>query len=796
MKKFITNFLYLTVILALLGALGFMGILYFFGRDLPDYSQLKRYNPPVLTRLYAADGELFAEYAKEKRIFVPINFIPKHIIQTFLVVEDEHFYDHFGLSIPGIIRAALNNLKNKMTGSKGVMGGSTITQQVAKNFLLTNDKTYQRKIKEAILSIRIERALSKNKILELYLNEIFFGARSYGVASAALNYFNKPLDHLTVAEAAFLAALPKAPNNYNPKRHKKAALTRRNWVISRMLEEGLISQDQAREAQKQDIVLSPHVHKTTIDAPFFAEEVRRALAQKYGLKTLYEEGLAVHTTLNSFYQRLADESLRNGIIAFDRKKGWRGPLKTIPLAQWQAFLKQFIKPPGTSGWYLAVVLSSNDTYAHIGFKNGSTGLIPVSELEWARKCLPLKKGGSALGAKINIPSDVLTPGDVILVSIKDKEKRTFSLQQIPQVNGALVVLDPHTGKVLALSGGFSFHKSQFNRATQALRQTGSAFKPFTYLAAFEQGYSPTSLILDAPFVYEAGPGQDLWKPQNIEKRFFGTNTLRVALEKSMNASIVRLAHTIGMDPIISVARRFGIYTNLPPYLSAVLGSEETTLLQFTAAYGMLVNGGKKITPYMIDHIQDRTGKIIFKQDQRTCEACRSTPPSASFPPELTEKNQHVTDPISAYQIVSILEGASKHGTGRRARPKHHIVGVKTGTSNDYKDVWTLGFSKDLVVGVYLGYDHPRSLGRYNTGGSVAGPVFKAFMEKALKDQPPQPFKVPKNTHFVSVNRKTGVRTTKKDKQAVLEAFKPGQTPNETTDGKNSSLSKEWVSGIY
>jgi penicillin-binding protein 1A len=795
MKRFITNFIYLTCILTLLGALGIMGLFYFFGKDLPDYSQLKKYNPPVLTRLYAADGELFAEYAKEKRIFVPVSFIPKHIIQTFLVVEDEHFYDHFGLSIPGILRALINNIKNKLTGSKGIMGGSTITQQVAKNFLLTNDKTYQRKIKEAILSIRIERALSKNRILELYLNEIFFGSRSYGIAAAALNYFNKPLDKLTVAEAAFLAALPKAPNNYNPKRYKKAALARRNWVISRMLEEKLISQEQALEAQNQDITLKPHIHKTIIHAPYFAEEVRRSLAQKYGLNTLYEEGLAVHTTLNSKYQRLADEALRNGIIAFDRKKGWRGPLKNISLQNWSYYLGKFPKPSGTPGWYLATVLNTHTEYAQIGFKNGQKGIIQLKDLQWARKNIPLAKG-STLGPKIKSPDQVLKPGDIILVSLKDKDKMTFSLQQLPEVNGALVVLDPHTGKVLALSGGFSFDKSQFNRATQAWRQTGSAFKPFTYLAAFEQGYTPTSLILDAPFVYDAGPGQALWKPQNIEKRFFGTNTLRVALEKSMNASIVRLAHTIGMDPIISVARRFGIYKNLPPYLSAVLGSEETTLLQFTAAYGMLANGGKKITPYMIDLIQDRTGKIIFKQDKRTCSSCKKISCKDAFPPELKECYQTVTDPISAYQIVSILEGASKHGTGRRGRPKNHIVGIKTGTSNDYKDTWTIGFSKDLVVGIYIGYDQPRSLGRYNTGGSVASPVFKEFMEKALKGQPPQPFKVPQNAYFALVNRKTGRRTTKKDKEAVLEAFKPGQTPNEKNKEKSSILSNDLVSGIY
>lgn len=797
MTSWIKNLFYFLLIAGLCAALSILALFYFFGHDLPDYTQLKKYDPPVLTRLFSKEGDVFAEYAIEKRIFVPIESIPDHVIKTFLVVEDEHFYSHFGLSILGIFRASFNNIKNKLTGQKGLMGGSTITQQVAKNFLLTSDRTLLRKIKEAILSVRIERALSKSKILELYLNEIYFGASNYGIAAAALNYFDKPLNQLSVAETAYLAALPKAPNNYHPIRNKEAALARRNWVIGRMYEENLITADQARSTIQEDIVLRQHKTKDIIDAKFFAEDVRRFIANKYGTQTLYEEGLVVHTTLNSFYQRLADEALRNGIIKFDRKKGWRGPIGSLFLKTWVHSLAKIDTPIYLDTWRLAVVLDIKPDHAIIGFKDQTSGTIPLHLLKWARKHIRLKNGKTALGKEITSPHDVLTPGDVILVSKEGGlETDHYQLQQTPEIEGALVAMDPHTGKVLAMSGGFSFDRSQFNRASQALRQTGSAFKPFTYLAAFEKGYSPTSLILDAPFVYESAPGQPLWTPQNIEKRFFGINTLRTALERSMNTTVVRLAHAIGMEQIISVARRFGIYENLPPYLSAVLGSEETTLLQFTAAYGMLANGGYHIRPYLIEHIQNRHGKTIYRQDNRTCPSCDLTPPTTDFAPTLDSKKVTIADPISTYQIVSILEGVGVRGTGRRAKPKDQIIALKTGTSNDYKDVWTLGFSKDLVVGVYLGYDHPRSLGRFNTGGSVAGPIFKEFMEKALAAQQPQPFKVPPQTKFMRINRLTGQRAEATDKNSIIEVFKPHQNPNPSGSTSSSSLSNSAVSGIY
>ncbi|MAP24387.1 MAG: penicillin-binding protein [Rickettsiales bacterium] len=793
----VKNIFYFCMTVILISALAGLAIFYFYGQDLPDYTQLKKYDPPVLTRLFSKEGDVFAEYAREKRIFVPISSIPSQVIKTFLVVEDEHFYDHFGLSISGIIRALLNNLKNKITGQKGLMGGSTITQQVAKNFLLTNDRTLTRKIKEAILSIRIERALPKSKILELYLNEIYFGSSNYGIAAAALNYFNKPLNELSIAETAYLASLPKAPNNYHPIRNKQAAIARRNWVISRMQEEKLITAEQARSAMQEDLTIRRSNIIKGIDAQFFAEDVRRFIADRYGAQTLYEEGLVVHTTLNSFYQKLADEALRNGLISFDRKKGWRGPIQTISLENWPAQLQNVNAPLYVESWRLAVVLSTSKDKATIGFKDKTIGTIPLHSLKWARQQIILKNGKTTLGKKIGKVQDVLNSGQVIYVSKSGKpDGNDYQLQQLPEIEGAIVVMDPHTGKVLAMDGGLSFARSQFNRASQALRQTGSAFKPFTYLAAFEKGYSPTSLILDAPFVYESAPGQPLWTPQNIEKKFFGINTLRTALERSMNTTVVRLAHAIGMAPIASVARRFGIYENLPPYLSAVLGSEETTLLQFTAAYSMLANGGIRVTPYLIEHIQDRQGKTIYRQDNRTCPSCASTPPTADFAPHLESKKIRIADSISVYQIVSILEGVGIRGTGRRVKPKDHIIAMKTGTSNDYKDAWTFGFTKDLVVGVFVGYDQPRSMGRFNTGGSVAGPIFKEFMEKALAGQKSQPFKVPPKTKFIRINRLNGQRAKTSDKHSIIEAFKPNQNPNPETINASSTLSNDIVSGIY
>jgi len=755
MWKFIKNLFFLGLILAILGGATILGLFVYFGKDLPDYTHLKSYDPPVLTRIHSGDGRLFAEYATEKRVFVTITAIPKNVWDAFLVVEDRNFYNHIGLDWIGLFRATFHNIFSYLTNRGSIMGGSTITQQVAKNFLLTGEKTLSRKVKEAILSLRLEKTYTKDKILELYLNEIYFGGGAYGIAAAALHYFNKSLEDLTVPEIAFLAALPKAPNNYNPIHHKEAAMGRRNWVINRMLEEGMITADAALEAKKTPIRLNPHTLSPTVKADYFAEEVRRFLKETFGGKVLYQGGLSVHTTLDSRLQKIADAALRRGLLGFDKKLGFRGPITTLPLADWQSRLALLKPPVGSAPWALAVVLDVGADVLKIGLSSGKKGQILLSTLTWVKK--PLKAG------------------DVVLVEAQKNE--VYILQQMPQIEGALVALNPHTGQVLALAGGFSYARSEFNRATQAMRQTGSAFKPFVYIAALESGYNPASILTDAPFVIKLSNGQ-YWAPRNIERRFFGKNTLRHAIEKSFNATMVRLAHTMGMKKIRDVAQRFGIYDDLPPYLSAVLGSQETTLLRFTAAYGMLVNGGRKITPHLIDRIKDRHGKTVYKHDHRVCSECGPQPWDQQSPPELPDERETVTDPVTAYQMVSILEGAAIRGTGKRGRPEDQIVGVKTGTSNDVKDIWTLGFSRDLVVGVFLGYDAPQGLGKPNTGGVIAAPIFKDFMEHALEGKPKMPFRVPEGAKFVAVNRKTGARTTPKDPEGILEAFKEDQGPNQ------------------
>lgn len=811
------SFIYILLLTFLLGGLSILGIFFFFGKGLPDYSKLADYDPPVITRIYAGDGRLFAEYATEKRIFVPIEAIPEKVQLAFIAAEDKSFYDHVGIDFMGILRAATHNIISFVKGSGGLMGGSTITQQVAKNFLLHSKKTFSRKIKEAILTLRIERAFTKQKILELYLNEIYLGRGAYGVASAALQYFNKSLNELTDAEIAFLAALPKAPNNYNPRRFPKAALNRRNWVIVRMLEEGVITREEARAAKHSPIKLERRAIENTVDAAFFAEDVRRFLMKQYGQNVLYEGGLAVHTTLDSRLQQIADESLRQGIIAYDHKHGWHGRLGKIPLTDWPMYLKGFQKPAGIAPWTMAVVLKTTPHFVEVGLENGKTGYIPFETMRWARTHNRTKKGAPYLGPELKHPHDILKPGDVILVQqeahfynptkaevdIEWPEGTFCTLQQIPLVNGALVALDPNTGRILAMAGGFTYKRSQFNRATQALRQAGSTFKPFTYLAALEEGYSPASLLLDAPFVMDMGKDQGVWAPRNIEKRSFGTNTLRRAIEKSFNLTPVRLAHQIGMDKIQELSKRLGIYENLPPYLATVLGSEETTLLAFTAAYGTFVNGGKKIDPHFIDRIQDRHGKTIFKFDKRVCIACNKNTVAAtdSSPPYLPDPRAQLIDPIHAYQMTSMLEGAVERGTAKRSRVDGATLGAKTGTSNDYKDVWTIGFSQDLLVGVYLGFDSPKSMGRYNTGGSVAAPVFKSFMKAALKGKPDQPFRIPPNTQFRHVHKETGKFVSARHKRAFLEAFHPEQlsTQKNLTTGENimhQALSNDTLGGIY
>ncbi|MBM3610866.1 MAG: penicillin-binding protein 1A [Alphaproteobacteria bacterium] len=792
--KFFLKLLSAILILGVLGATSVIGLFWYFGKDLPDYNQLEKYDPPVITRMHAGDGTLFAEYAHEKRIFIPINAIPKKVVQTFLVVEDKNFFDHPGLDWTGIFRAAFVNGISYLQGGGKTIGGSTITQQVAKNFLLTNERTLTRKVKEAILSLRIERTFSKEKILELYLNEIYLGNGTYGIASAALHYFNKSLDELSDAECAYIAGLPKAPSTYNPKKNYKAALKRRDWVIHRMFEEKILTQEEALKAINTPIELK--LRKTNVvDTNYFAEHIRQEVIKLYGEQQFYQGGLSVRTTLNSRLQKLADKSLRNGLIRYDRNFGWRGPLQKISLEDWSKSLEDLVPPPGINPWILAVVLEVSKDRAQIGFKEGKTGIIPLNQVRWAKKHLVNPESGYPYtGPAVQGVDDVLNPGDVIVVSPLSDTKDAYALEQIPEINGALVALDPHTGRVLALNGGYRFHHSQFNRAIQAQRQLGSAFKPIVYLAALEKGYTPASLILDAPLVIDIGHGT-IWKPQNITKKFYGSVTLREALENSYNLAMIRVAQEIGMGVVASISKKLGLYDNLSYELANVLGAQSTTLLKLVTAYAAIVNGGQKVTPIMIDRIQDRQGKNIYQSSTKTCDDCSNQPWKGQEPPTLQDTRQQILNPIHAYQMVSMLEGCVARGTAKNAAIPGYSIGGKTGTSNKYMDTWFIGFSPDLVVGIIVGFDQPKSLGKWQTGATVAAPIFKEFMEKALKGKPPVPFRIPSGVKFMPVNQKTGKASTHKDKNSIMEVFEEGALENDSKEPFSGLLLEE-TNGIY
>ena len=769
------------LILAFLGVSGLIFVLNKFGHDLPDYRQLADYEPPVMTRVHAGDGRLLAEYAIEKRVFVPLRAMPRRVVNAFLSAEDKNFYNHQGIDFFGVGRAILINLRN-LGKKRRMVGASTITQQVAKNFLLTNEVSWERKAREAILAFRIERAFSKERILELYLNKIYLGLGSYGVAAAALNYFDKALDQLSIAEAAYLAALPKAPNNYHPIKYRDAAIIRRNWVIKRMLKDGHVSVEQATNAEKQSLFIRKRSDTQFVTAEYFAEEVRRELAKRYGEEELYNGGLSVRTTLNPKFQVIADRALKNGLLAYDRRHGWRGPLmhfkKSDSNTSWSKRLSEIEPIRGVGKWRLAVVVELTKTAAVIEFSDGAKGNIPLSQLKWARSW----EKGEMLGPVVKLPSDVLTEGDVIPVepvankSDNSLSQENFSLMQIPKIEGALVALDPHTGRVLAMSGGYDYAKSEFNRVTQAKRQPGSAFKPFVYLAALESGYSPSTLILDAPFVIDQGQGLPKWRPANYTKKFYGPSTMRLGIEKSRNLMTVRLAQTIGMNKISEYASRFGVVSNMPQQLAMSLGAGETTLLNLTAGYGMLVNGGKKITPTLIDRIQNRHGENVFTHDSRACDQCKASFWTSQSVPVLDDIRDQLSNPASAYQIVSMLKGVVDRGTGRSIRSLGKPLGGKTGTTNKSVDAWFVGFSADLVVGVFAGFDKPKSLGKMEQGASVAAPIFKAFMKEVLADSSATPFRIPPGIRLVRVNAITGRPAKSEDKKIILEAFKPGTVP--------------------
>ena len=762
---------------AVIVAAGVVYLFYHYGRDLPDHRQLAAYEPATMTRVHAGDGRLVAEYATEKRVFVPIGAMPKRVVDAFLSAEDKKFYDHFGLDPISVAGALIQNVGN-FGSDKRLVGASTITQQVAKNFLLTNETSMERKFKEAILAIRIEDTFSKDRILELYLNKIYLGYRSYGVAAAALNYFNKSLDELNLAEAAYLAALPKAPNNYHPTKKYDAAVDRRDWVLSQMVENDKISREEADVAALEPLRITQRDAEEFVEAAFFTEEVRRWLFDKFGETELYRGGLSVRTTLDPVLQRHADRALRDGLIAYDLRHGWRGPLANIgpePENWLERFGALSLKLPQVP-WRLAFVQKITPKAAHFLLGDGETGDLSVADLEWARKTLKEQKRGP----KVKNPAQVLAAGDVIYieaVAASDDKLAGFALRQIPEVSGALVALDPHTGRVLALAGGFDFALSQFNRATQANRQPGSAFKPFVYLAALDNGFTPATMVLDAPYVIDQGEGLGKWKPENYSQKFYGPSTLRLGLEKSRNLMTVRIAQQLGMETVADYARRFNVHPNLPLMPSMSLGAGETTVLRLTSAYAMLVNGGRHITPAFVERIQDRHGRTIFTRDGRACEICSEISWDQQPPPQLPDTREQVADPLSAYQTVSLLEGVVLRGTGRSVKELGKPIGGKTGTTNNFNDAWFVGFTPDLAVGVYVGFDQPKTLGRRESGGKVAAPIFREFMRQALADTPAVPFRVPRGIRFVRIDGQTGLAAREGDKNILVEAFRIGTEPS-------------------
>ncbi|MCD1642347.1 penicillin-binding protein 1A [Aurantimonas coralicida] len=759
---------------------GFAWYIEKMGSDLPDYQVLAAYEPPVTTRVHAADGSLMAEYARQRRLFLPIQAVPDLVKNAFLSAEDKNFYQHPGVDIEGVARAV-------MVLAKGgrMQGASTITQQVAKNFLLTNERTFDRKIKEAILSLRIEQAYSKDKILELYLNEIYLGLGSYGVAAAALAYFDKSVNELTIEEAAYLGALPKAPENYNPFRDPDRAIERRNWVIDQMAANGFITAEAASEAQEKPLDVNPRPTGTYLaSSEYFTEDVRREIIQRYGVDALYEGGLSVRTTLDPTLQAEARKALQHGLIKYDEERGWRGPVTRVEIgSDWGQSLAKIEPLADVPEWRLAVVLTAEAGRVEIGLQpprdiSGARGAerelasIARDDMKWALRLNTEDRKGNVSSA-----AEVLSRGDVVYVE-KKEEGAGYRLRQPPKVQGALVAMEPKTGRVVAMVGGFSFAQSEFNRASQAYRQPGSSFKPFVYAAALDNGYTPSSVIMDAPISLPDGNG-GVWEPSNYGGGSAGPSTLRLGIEKSRNLMTIRLAKDMGMDLVAEYAERFGIYDNLGKYLPMALGAGETTVLRMVSAYSVIANGGRSLEPSLIDRVQDRYGKTIYKHDQRICQTCDAPAYDGQSEPELVDERDQVLDPMTAYQITSMMEGVVQRGTATRVAALGVPIAGKTGTTNEEKDVWFVGFTPDLVTGVFLGYDNPTPMGRGATGGGMAAPVFIDFMEDALEGVPPVEFKVPEGMDLIAVNRKTGMRSGGSGGDVIMEAFKPGTGPSDT-----------------
>ena len=750
-KLFKNILLFSSTILILLGILIF-SILWKYSNDIPDYKFLKSYKPPVSSKVYSRNGELVADFSKEKRVFVPYNAIPKNVINSFLSAEDKNFFSHPGVDAKGVLRAVINNISNIMA-SKRLEGASTITQQVAKNFLLTNEVSLNRKIKEAILAFRIERALSKERILELYLNQIYLGSGAYGVAAASLEYFDKSIRELNYSEAALLAALPKAPSKYNPYKDKDLAKFRRNLVLKNLYENNYITSEWLEKLSNQEIKLKKKQKIYLEDAQYYIEDVRKNVIESLTYDKVYKQGLNINTPIDLDLQKLATNSLRSGLISYDQRKGWRGALINKPYnSNWYKDLDKY-KLEKSINWKLAIVKKLNKFSAIVETIDKDDGVIEYKDISWTKKEF----------------NQLLKIGDIIYVKqIKDKK---YSLQQLPKINGGIVVMDPYTGRVLALNGGFSFKKSEFNRATQAKRQPGSAFKPFVYALALENNYTPTSLVLDAPLVLDQGDDLKLWKPENYGKKFYGPSTIRTGLEKSRNLMTVRIAQDLGLDKIIDYSKKLSIYEDPEELLSISLGSAETTLLQLTSAYSVFVNGGKLVEPVLIDRIQDSEGNTIYNNDKRSCVNCDAISYLSDDYPELKNKYLQIFSEETAYQMTSILEGVVQRGTAKKLRDLKLNIAGKTGTTNNNTDTWFIGFTSNLLVGVYVGMDSPTPLGKFETGSKTALPIFKNFIKNSVKKSEARPFKAAKDTIMMVVDPSTGQKAKFTSKNTIIEVFK-------------------------
>ena len=752
MNKFFRNIFILITSFILLSAISIISVLWTYSNDLPDYKFLKSYKPPVSSKVYSGNGDLVADFSQEKRVFVPFNSIPKNVINAFLSAEDKNFFKHPGVDAKGVIRAVINNISNILS-SKRLEGASTITQQVAKNFLLTNEVSLNRKIKEAILAFRIERALSKERILELYLNQIYLGSGAYGVAAASLEYFDKSIKDLNYSEAALLAALPKAPSRYNPYRDPDIAKFRRNLVLKNLLDNNYLTSEWYEKLTKEEIILKKNKKIYLEDAQYFIEDVRKSVIETLSYDKVYKQGFNINTPIDLNLQTIATKSLRDGLIAYDKRKGWRGPLTNkIYNSEWKKDLENY-KLENSINWKLAIVKKINKFSAEIETEDNIEGVIEYQSISWTKKEF----------------NKLLKPGDIIYV--KNLKENIFNLQQLPKVNGGIVVMDPFTGRVLALSGGFSFKQSEFNRATQAKRQPGSAFKPFVYALALENNFTPTSLVLDAPLVLDQGDDLKMWKPENYGKKFYGPSTLRVGLEKSRNLMTVRIAQNLGVEKIVDFSKALKIYDNPEELLSISLGSAETTLLKLTSAYSVFVNGGKLVEPILIDRIQDSEGNTIFNNDKRKCINCDQISYLTNDYPEIKNNYTQIFSPETAFQMTSILEGVVQRGTAKKLKDLNLNIAGKTGTTNKNTDTWFIGFTSNVLVGVYVGSDNPTPLGKYETGSKTALPIFKSFISDSINKNDARPFKAAKGTVMMVVDPLTGQKAKFNSKNTIIEVFK-------------------------